>query len=195
MKTNLFMRKIFCLPALLLLIVAACKKDESPYLDIDKASAQMSRSFYYHEENLTIAQTYVQHINHSGKFDIDGNLVLNFNIPFKNGRDEVTFIIEKDKIKRGIIGTYEINTSIVADVTAFYVYRLTTSSSSRLLPESSTGVLTITGYDSESKTLTGNYRLTINSFNDPASIALPNIKKTTTSVSGIFENVKLKTTE
>jgi hypothetical protein len=189
------MRKIFYLPALLFLILTACKKDESAYLDIDKASAQMSRSFYYHEEDLTIAQTYVQHINHLCKFDVDENLILNFSIPYENGRDEVTFMIEKDKIRTDFTGTYEIKPSKSSDVAAFYLYRLTTSSSNRFLPEHATGVLTITKYDSKSKTLTGDYRLTINSFNDPASSTVPNFKETTTSVSGSFANIQLKTTE
>lgn len=179
----------------MLLILTACKKNEGPYFeDIDApvASTRMSRSFYYPEENLTIAQTYVQHINHLCKLDEDGNLVLKFDIPFKNGRDEVTFIIQKDKLKSGFNGVYEIKSSKAGDVAAFYLYRLTPSSSSRFLPENSTGSLTINKYDKQFKTLTGNYNLTINSANDPTSATYADFKETITSVSGSFENIQLK---
>jgi hypothetical protein len=189
------MRKIFHIQVLLLLILTACKKNEGAYfedIDAPAASTQMSRSFYYPEENLTIAQTYVQHINHICKLDEEGNLVLNFNIPFKSGRDEVTFIIQRDKIKADFIGVYEIKPSKVSDVAAFYLYRLTTSSPSRFLPENSTGVLTITKYDNKFKTLSGSYSLTINSINDPASSTDTDFKETTTSVSGSFENIQLQ---
>ena len=189
------MRKIFQIQICILLTLTACKKNEGAYfedIDAPAASTRMSRSFYYPEENLTIAQTYVQHINHVCKLDEDGDLVLKFDIPFKNGRDEVTFIIQKDKLKLGFSGVYEIKPSKAGDVAAFYLYRLTPSSSSRFLPENSTGALTINKYDSQFKTLTGNYNLTINSVNDPASSIYTNFRETTISVSGSFENMQLE---
>ncbi|MEJ6979228.1 hypothetical protein WG906_02125 [Pedobacter sp. P351] len=189
------MKKLFFIPVLLLFILTACEKNETDFLDDEKtpaASTSLSRSFYYPEEDLTLAQTYVQHINPLFKFDENDNLVLDFDVPYTYGHDDVTLIINKNNLKEGYSGTYNITSSPASDVAAYYLYRITGSSSNRFLPGNSTGSLKILAYDSRFKTFTGNYNFTINSINDPVSSAINNFKETTISISGSFENIKLK---
>ena len=189
------MKKLFFIPVFLLLILTACEKNETDFMVEEKASAsstRLSRSFYYPEEDLTLAQTYVQHINPLFKLDENENLVLDFDVPYTYGHDDVTLIINKNNLKEGYTGTYKITSSPASDVAAHYLYRLSNSSSNRFLPGNSTGSLKILAYDSRFKTFTGNYNFTINSINDPVSSAINNFKETTISISGSFENVKLR---
>lgn len=189
------MKKLFYLPVILL-ILTGCEKNESDFLvetkKIPAESVQLSRSFYYPEEDLTIAQTYMKNINTSCKLDENKNLVIDFDIPLANGKDDVTLVINKKKLKEGYTGTYEINFAPTTDVAAYYLYRLNTPASNKFLPGSSTGSLTITRYDNQFKTLTGNYNFTINSINDPVISDINNNKETIISISGSFENIKME---
>lgn len=190
------MKKLLYLPVLTLLILTGCKKNESDFLvETKKApaeSVQLSRSFYYPEEDLTIAQTYMQNINTLCKLDKNKNLVFDFDIPYASGKDDVTLIINKNKLKEGYTGTYEISVAPTTDVAAYYLYRLNTSASNKFLPGKSSGSLTITSYDNHLKTLTGNYNFTINSINDPVFSDINSNKETIISISGSFENIKME---
>jgi hypothetical protein len=175
-------------------VLLSCKKEKSAPAEVilPPSVVSLSRSFLYPVDNSMANVTYAGN-SITGKASIaeDKSLVIDIETPFPSGNDNVSFVIPQAKIKAGYAGDY-ISQPNSADAAILYQYRLTATSSNKLLPGAAVGTLKIATYNADLKTLTGQFSFVINAQSDPVSSAVNNFKQTTITVIGNFENLAIK---
>lgn len=181
--------------SIVMITLVSCKKEKIPN-DVTQAPpaliSSFSRTFFYSADNSSVMNTYtLADINSTAKIADNKSLVIDFDTSYPNGNDNATLIIPEINIKSGYIGEYLIPLNST-ETKVFYQYKLTSTSSNKLLPSAASGTLKITGYDSRFKTIKGEFIFTITTISDPVSSAINNFRQTTIMAGGSFENLVIK---
>ncbi len=182
---------------LLLTTLVSCEKEpaihEEPDPVVPELTASFSRSFLYINDNSLASVSYPLSIIKAKAMITDNkSLLIDLDTTYPDGNDNATIVIPLGKIKSGYTGDYPIQISSTAETEVSYQYRLSEASSNKVLPGTSSGNLKIVSYNSEFKTIKGEFSFTVNVANDPRSSAVSNFRQTTISVNGSFENLVIK---
>ncbi|MGB8194749.1 MAG: hypothetical protein WCF67_22640 [Chitinophagaceae bacterium] len=180
-------------------LLAACKKtkDKPAETPLPPAAADLSRTFFYPASNSTLTASYTlvkDSIVALAKINENKQLIISFDVPYTKGNDYILFTIEKDNIKPGYKGDYNIIHSELSglrgDVQVNYRYKRELYSYVEFLPGNADGSFAITAYDETKKLVAGTYVFHINSFHDPKVGS--NWVETKIDVQGKFENLQIK---
>ena len=194
------MKRIFYLTAFVATLFSACSKPpvEAP---LPVSTASLSRSFFYPRtatsESVSYSSNGDSSISKRSFYNSDRDLVIAFDVKYNIGKDGVSLVLMKDKIKPGLRGGYAISPFLTpgmpqGDIKAFYAYYKSESSTTFLMPGMASGVLHITEYNDKQKLISGNYNFRINTNQDPKGGPVAIWEDTQIDVSSSFENVQIK---
>lgn len=172
--------------------LASCdKNDFNP--DVEQTpvyAASLNRKFVYDDNKQELAITYpLAQLNIIAAKDVNGSLLLSFQAPFPNGKDQLIFSIPAAQLKPDYVGIYA---STAGAYQAIYQYQLTSTSANIFLPEMGKGTLKITKYNAKLKTIDGEFIHSISATQDPLLPANNNYRKTDITLSGNFSGLAVK---
>ena len=187
------LKPLFC--SILMITLISCEKEKVKTEEMPTAPqlvTSFSRTFFYPADNTSVMKTYpTADIQASAKIADDKSLVIGFDTPYPAGNDNVIFVVPAAIIKPDYKAEYSIPLNS-AQTKIFYQYKLTSTSSNKILPGAAAGLLKITGYDSRYKTISGEFVFDISAISDPVSSAIDNFRQTNIMASGSFHNLVIK---
>lgn len=183
------------------LILTSCKNNEGIAPVLPTPEYTLNRTIIY-ENGAQLAAEYSSAVVQSNAINTTEEFSFYEGVNEPNGNDHISFKITPEKLKGGLIGVYSlksVQTQATADAGVNYVHNTASNpgSYSASIYNSSfstfEGNYEITGYDPETKLISGQYIVVLKGAADPykGGSNPSNAQKCDITVTGSFKNVKI----
>lgn len=195
------MFKRLAIPALLAssLLISACQKDNDPQpqanlpeteVKLQRITTYLSTNRYDNEQGYSEKTLQNTAALYADKLQLDFDAT--------EGKDAISFTIPRASLTTGLIGTYELRSSINPEASATSAYTFYRSRAVGFINSATyrdiQGQLTITAYDAQRKLLTGKYKGRLENIVDPAdsNTSSGDALRCNVEITGSFTNLKVE---